>query len=134
MQRRASSPHLGTNSLDTSVSFPRPIALPAALRTGPQQLPRRCGVRPQPPQATRDPGGGGGGDDPSTSGRSRLMTQLLRGPRPDLFWSYPRVRQLHHILRGKHSHLRGLERPLGTVVLPAYVWATVSSLLGEQGV
>ncbi|GLI58802.1 hypothetical protein VaNZ11_000568 [Volvox africanus] len=68
----------------------------------------------------------------STSGRSDLMKQLLRGPRPDLFQAHPKMRQLHHILRGNHSHLRGLERPLGIVVLPAYVWGTVSSLLGLQ--
>ncbi|GIL70486.1 hypothetical protein Vretifemale_1228 [Volvox reticuliferus] len=66
----------------------------------------------------------------SASGRSDLMTQLLRGPRPDLFQAHPKMRQLHHILRGNHSHLRGLERPFGIVVLPAYVWGTVSSLLG----
>ncbi|EFJ51061.1 hypothetical protein VOLCADRAFT_103703 [Volvox carteri f. nagariensis] len=68
-------------------------------------------------------------DAPSTSGRT-LIRQLLRGPRPELFQAHPKIRQLHHILRGNHSHLRGLERPLGTVFLPAYIWGAVSSLLG----
>ncbi|GFR43697.1 hypothetical protein Agub_g4807, partial [Astrephomene gubernaculifera] len=70
-------------------------------------------------------------DAPTKPGRSSLKTQLLRGPLPpDLFHAHPKIRQLQHILRGKHAQLRGLEGPLGTVVVPAYIWGAVSTLLG----
>ncbi|KXZ52908.1 hypothetical protein GPECTOR_8g287 [Gonium pectorale] len=58
------------------------------------------------------------------------MTQLLRGPQPDLFQAHPKIRQVHHVLRGRHTRLRGLERPVGQILLPAYVWGTASALLG----
>ncbi|GLC45113.1 hypothetical protein PLESTB_001469700 [Pleodorina starrii] len=121
MQRRAPKLRVGGLHAGAAVLPSRPIYAPKT-KTG-----KPATKRPAPLCRAA------GDDDDiaaSTSGRSSLMTQLLRGPRPDLFQAHPKIRQLHHILRGNHSHLRGLERPLGTVVLPAYVWATVSSLLG----
>jgi chlorophyll(ide) b reductase len=40
------------------------------------------------------------------------------------------MRILQNILKGRHARLRGLERPLGAVVFPAYLWGALSVALG----
>eukprot|EP00198_Chlamydomonas_reinhardtii_P007743 XP_001697080.1 chlorophyll b reductase [Chlamydomonas reinhardtii] len=89
-------------------------------------------VRAMPVTAVRKPDTDNCG--PSTSGSSKrgFINELLRGPQPDLFKAHPKVRQINHILRGRHDRLRGLERPLGAVVLPAYLWGSIAAVIGLQ--